>query len=263
MKNNFRITLPYSHVLTLAEEKEISLSAALALLRARGIHCVDIDTDGDRREAAALTAALREAELSVGAVYGFLDAGEGKDGARRALERAALLGAEALVLLPLSQMDAARFFSGCAEIAKEAAATGISLLVGNLARASSLLATPSDAEELFRSVGGAWLSFDTAAYFLRDVNTVAFFQEVAPKVRRIVLSDLLPDEQTYGDVPMAVDGDTYYYPAPVGAGVFPMKTLRHVLKDCLFAGDVSLSLYGVKSMEAAITASLAFLEQFE
>ncbi len=259
MKNNFKVALPYSHAMALAEEKGISLPEAMSLLRTWGADSVEIDVECNEARARAIAEEVQAAGLSVGAVYSFSDVGIDRFGARAELEKAAAIGSDTLVLLPFSSKAHDEVLLHAAALAERASDMGMTVAMENSFIAETLLSSPSDVEALFTKAPHAALSFKTADFFLRDLNTVSFLKEVLPKVRRVVFSDLLPDEQEYGESSNAVVDGIFYYPAPLGAGVFPSKTLRHVLRDVGFTGEVALSLYGVKSMEDAILRSLEFL----
>lgn len=240
-----------SHLREAAIQRGVVLEQVLCEARALGFEGVECDYHDVAPDVPGFVQMLTRAELTVSGVFNFFNFPQGINQEEiEAVVRAAFqVGSKKLLAIPgewdgknAAAMD--RMVEGLTILCRVAEPYGITVTLEDFGNVASPCSTAEGLQFFFDQVPGLKFTLDTGNFLYMDQDVVKCGQQLLPLLAHIHLKDcnlvpLYPQEQ-----PIMSVGGVPLYPAPVGQGVIPMKSVIQLAKQVGYDGFCTVEYFG-------------------
>lgn len=231
----------YENIRTGAEHDGIPMTEAVASLRGAGLQGLYVSCESTELYADELAETVRETGVGIVGLHAWVHFDRDAEEARRAVDRAAELGTDHLLIVPVrADHDFEKLIAGVKEAAAYGKSRGVQVCMEDLDQADSPYNSLAGMRTFLDRIPDLGCCFDTGNWIMHQEDETEAFRELRSRICAMHLKDRAMTPIHADDAGTEILDGSFRYPVPVGKGIL---RVGEILSG---AGDVPVivELYG-------------------
>ena len=227
-----KIAAFFENIRTGAEYEGISVAEAVSGLQKAGLQGIYVSCESTQKYADELAEAVRETGVGIVGLHGWIDFDTQIGDVRGAIDRAAELGTDHLLIVPVCEgNDVEKLTAGMRDAVAYGREKGVRVCMEDVDQANYPTSTIAGLRAFLDRIPGLECCFDTGNWIMSGEDEVEAFKKTQDRISAMHLKDRSKTRINEDDIEIRLPDGSELYPAPVGKGYVRVAEILSMAGD--------------------------------